>query len=585
MKIHFKLFLVLLSCIVIFVSASCVQVIHLTQKQTEMEKLDMSYGILKQTMLSYEYVSDMIERYIFDQCRAEGIASTNQQMKNPSLLKIQMESKIRVIGSNSFLKRGAILDQQNRFFSDAAGEEAERLKEIAQTVCSSSKDVLWYTDGSGRLYLKRSIYDILRHQKVADILYEIDRAYLRTSIGLDWFKTGSVCLLDEYGNMILTTAETQNDVPLFLRLIKELRSNQMLPRAYHFQDMEYRIVTVSSTNGSWSMLYTVQINELLHSFYKLRTVIILFAFALVVLAAIGSYLISISFTSNIRRLKKRIDNVCYDSNISLIPALGNDEIGDLANHFNELLERLDQTYQAMFVAAQEKQHMRYELLLFQYRSLQAQISPHFLCNILSSISMLAMSNKPEQVEKLAVDSSRFLRENLKNNTHYYNTIAGEIQLVKDYLKLMNSLSATPIEFCTHYRNELDSIRIPNMLLQPLVENAIKHGIPPQFDKVFVIELTVCKTEDEQLELLIEDNGVGFTLPVMEEIQKLMQNREMQPVYIGYGLLGIVRRLTLQYQEAFRFEVGTSPKGGASIRMVLPLRSDDRILHWLGESGA
>jgi len=583
MKIHFKLFLVLLSCIVIFVTASCVQVIHLTQKQTEAEKLDMSYGILKQTMLSYEYVSDMIERYIFDQCRAEGIAGTNQQMSNPSLLKMQMESKIRVIGSNPFLKKGAILDRQGRFFSDAEGAQAQQLKEMAQTVCANAgRDVLWFTDSEGRLYLKRSIYDVWRNQKVADILYEIDRAYLRTSVGLDWFKNGNACLLDEYGRMILTTAETQEDAPLFLALIEEVRSNQTLPRVFHFQGTEYRIIAVSSANGSWSMLYQVRVNELLSSFYKLRTVIILFAFVLVVLAAFVSYLISFSFTSNIRRLKKHIDNVHYDSNISLIPSLGHDEIGDLAKHFNVLLERLDQIYQAMFKAAQEKQHMRYELLLFQYRSLQAQISPHFLCNILSSISVLAMSNKPEQVERLAVDSSRYLRENLRNNTRYDNTIAGEIKLVQDYLKLMNILSATPIELCVHYSHELDPVRIPNMLLQPLVENAVKHGIPPQFQKTFVIDLTVCKTKNEQLELLIEDNGVGFAAPVMEEIQKLMQDREMQPTCIGYGLTGIVRRLALQYQEAFRFEVGSSSKGGASIRMVLPLRRDEHMPHWFRE---
>ena len=66
-NLHSKLFLILLSCIVVFVSVAYILVIHLTQQQTEIEKLDMNYGVLKQTVMSFEYLSDSIERYIFDQ--------------------------------------------------------------------------------------------------------------------------------------------------------------------------------------------------------------------------------------------------------------------------------------------------------------------------------------------------------------------------------------------------------------------------------------------------------------------------------------------------------------------------------------
>ena len=116
MKLHSKLFLILLSCIVVFVSVAYILVIHLTQQQTEIEKLDMNYGVLKQTVMSFEYLSDSIERYIFDQCRAEGIASVTQQTDNPSILKIQLQSKIQVIGSSPYLLEGFIVDQSGGFF-------------------------------------------------------------------------------------------------------------------------------------------------------------------------------------------------------------------------------------------------------------------------------------------------------------------------------------------------------------------------------------------------------------------------------------------------------------------------------------
>ena len=150
MKLHSKLFLILLSCIVVFVSVAYILVIHLTQQQTEEEKLDMNYGVLKQTVMSFEYLSDSIERYIFDQCRAEGIASATLQTNNPSILKIQLQSKIQVIGSSPYLLHGFLVDQSGSFFTDAADETAEAFRQLADTDFFDSGDDVEWRDGRRR---------------------------------------------------------------------------------------------------------------------------------------------------------------------------------------------------------------------------------------------------------------------------------------------------------------------------------------------------------------------------------------------------------------------------------------------------
>ena len=577
MKLHSKLFLILLSCIVVFVSVAYILVIHLTQQQTEIEKLDMNYGVLKQTVMSFEYLSDSIERYIFDQCRAEGIASVTQQTDNPSILKIQLQSKIQVIGNSPYLLEGFIVDRSGGFFTNAADETAGQFRHLADTdFFDDGDDVEWRTDAEGRLYLKRNIYQIQKNEVVAYIVYEINQEYLRSSVGLDWFTEGDSCILDEYGNIVLTTENAQDSMPLFLELIDQIRNDVVLPRRFMFQETEYRVIAAAGSSNAWSGIYQVKIDQMLASFYRLRNMILLSAAVLVVLAAIASFFISASFTSNTRKLKKLISEVRYDTEISRIPSLGEDEIGDLAKHFNGLLDRLDQTYHAMLMESQEKQHAKYELLLFRYRSLQAQISPHFLCNILSSINMLSMNNKPEQVEKLAIGSSRYLRENLRINDCYSNTVYGEIRLAREYLKIVNVISATPIMLKAHYKRGLRNTHIPNMLLQPFVENAVKHGIPPQSEKPFIINLIVREKEGNMLELIIQDNGIGFQPAVIKEIQQLTRNKELRPKYVGYGLTGIIRRLSLQYGEGFHFEIDNQPDGGALIRILLPLQDDDSL---------
>ena len=86
-----------------------------------------------------------------------------------------------------------------------------------------------------------------------------------------------------------------------------------------------------------------------------------------------------------------------------------------------------------------------------------------------------------------------------------------------------------------------------------------------------------------LELVVEDNGVGFSQPVLDEIHQLALDHEMQPRYIGNGILGIVRRLALHYQDNYCFEVSVSSSGGASVRIVLPLQINtqiSQISHWI-----
>lgn len=574
MKLHLKLFLILLSCIVVFVSVAYVWFIHLTQQQAETEKLDMNYGVLKQTVISFAYLSDSIERYIFDQCNAEEIASATRQTSNQSILKIQLETKIKVIGSSPYLLHGFIMDSHGRFFSDASGEEALKFEQMVESdIFDSDDDIEWLTDDEGSLYLKRNIYQILNNELVAYIVYEIDRAYLRSSVGLAWFAEGAACILDEYGNIILTTADAQDDIFLFNELINQIKSGNILPRQYWFEKAEYRVISVSGASGAWSAIYQITIHEMLANFYQLRAIMITTAIVLIALAAVISYLLAASFTANTRKLKKLIGKVHYDSEISRIPALGEDEIGELAQHFNGLLDRLDETYQAMQKDEQEKQHAKYEMLLFKYRSLQAQISPHFLCNILSSINMLSMSNKSKQVEKLAIDASRYLRENLRINDRYFNTISGEIRLARDYLKLVNVISATQIVLKAHYKRELYNTKIFSMLLQPFVENAVKHGIPPQREKPLVIDLFVQKKEGGMLELCIQDNGIGFDPSVIEEIEQLTQNSDFQPQHVGYGLVGIIRRLALQYGKDFQFQIDNREQGGAQIRILFPMHDE------------
>lgn len=577
MKLHLKLFLILLLCIVLFVSTTCWITLHLLQDQTEKEKLNMTYGTLKQTLLSYEYVTDNIERYLYNQCRAQEITSCLCNDRSLTALSLQLQSKIRSIATDPMLMEGFIADTQDRFFPQNDGEAAARFRRLFdEGFFGTDRDVYWKRDGENHLYLRRNIYQIYPYKLIAYAVFEINQSQLCNAVGMDWFVEGNVCILDGHGNIALLLKEDEEDRKMFEDFIRRIRQGEVLPRSEVNNGTDYRIIAVNGISGNWNAIYLVRADEMLGSFYHLRDLILWMGAGLILGAAVVSYLVSLHFTANVRKLKSYIGNVRYGDTISQIPDMGQDEIGDLAEHFNGLLKRLDQTYTVMLQESQEKQRTRYELLMLRYRSLQSQISPHFLCNILGSISTLSMASKTNQVEQLAIDASRYLRNNLNQNDKRYNTIQGEVRLMRDYLQLVNQISAVPIVFQAHYPKELRTVIVPNLILQPLAENAIKHGIPPQLRTGFKITFRAHQPQNDVVELELTDNGVGVPEAVIRDVERLTQDRDFKSDQIGFGLAGIILRLTLQYGDDFQFQMSNLNESGTLIRMRLPIHDNAGI---------
>lgn len=574
MKINEKLFLILLTIIVVFVLVACMIVLHLLQSQTEREKLEMYYGTLKQVLLSYEYVTDDIERYVFDRCRSEEIASCINQAKNPVALSLQLKAKIdSIVGSSPYLRNGflAEMDGDPYFGSLAAGIGRFSLLN-AEGFFDTNKDILWRRDGEGNLYLRRNIYQVYPYKAIAYSVFEIDQDYLRALTGMDGFTSGDACVIDDYGGVILMTPNHAQSNALFDHLIGLIREQLVLPRMLMYERTDYRVIAVNGTTGAWNAIYAVKTEEMLAPFYRLRQIILIAGGLLIAGAAIVSYLVSYTFTGSIRRLRRHINDVRSDDLHLRIPDMGRDEIGELAGNFNGLLGRLDQVYHIMLKEMQDKQQAKYELLEFKYRSLQSQISPHFLCNILSSISLLSVSGDINQVEKLAIDAGKYLRSNLKNNDRRYHTLQEEMRLVREYLNLVNAISAVPIRLTAHYPSDIGQAVIPNMILQPLVENSIKHGIPPQITKPFRIDIYAQAVEDQSLRLIIQDNGIGYKKSVLRELKALQEDSNDQPKLIGFGTMGVIRRLALQYGTQYKFEIENAKEGGAITKITLPWKT-------------
>ncbi len=166
----------------------------------------------------------------------------------------------------------------------------------------------------------------------------------------------------------------------------------------------------------------------------------------------------------------------------------------------------------------------------ELRSLKYQINPHFIFNSLNSISSLTTTN-PEKAQEMTIKLSSFMRSTLAKNENYMSSLKNEIANAKLYMDIEKVRFEDKFEFTEELSEECQSLQIPAMILQPLFENAIKHGVYESLEKVFI--KLACKKEGEYLVIMVENNFDPSSVPQKGE---------------GIGLVNIKTRMSLVYKQ-------------------------------------
>ena len=193
------------------------------------------------------------------------------------------------------------------------------------------------------------------------------------------------------------------------------------------------------------------------------------------------------------------------------------------------------------------------------RALQAQINPHFLYNSLSLINWKALEAGAQDISQITLSLSTFYRTALNRGSNIL-TVADEINNMKSYLDIQ--LVMHDYEFDTNIQIEESILRYKtlNLILQPLIENAIVHGIDMLTDRRGVITITG-RENGEEIELIVEDNGVG-----MEEAQAQKILTEDSK---GYGVRNVNERIRLYYGEPYALTIKSTPGIGTRAFIHFP----------------
>ncbi|HEX8442672.1 MAG TPA: histidine kinase [Allosphingosinicella sp.] len=189
----------------------------------------------------------------------------------------------------------------------------------------------------------------------------------------------------------------------------------------------------------------------------------------------------------------------------------------------------------------------------QVRALRYQVNPHFLYNTLSSISTLILEGKSEVAERMTMQLSAFFRASLATDPFQDVRLGDELALQRLYLQIEQTRFADSLKVEYDVPAVLDDALVPSLILQPLIENSIKHGLQ-EAGKITVLTISARKVA-ERLVLEVADNGRG---PGCEH-------------GTGVGLGNVRRRLTTRFGSSCRFLAGAVERGGFAVRLEMPLQ--------------
>ena len=320
----------------------------------------------------------------------------------------------------------------------------------------------------------------------------------------------------------------------------------------------------------WRIFTVASMGNLLSPVSDLRDQMILLTVIISIIAFCLSYLYARYSTRRIKTLAEQVRRVENgDLSVSCIVD-SEDEIGELQNSFNFMVRRIS-------LLVDERYNLGKNLKDMELRALQAQINPHFLYNTLDMIAWKAMASGNQETVDIVVKLARFYRLSLSNGSDFL-PLSDEVEHVRLFVELTNLCRSRNVQLITEVAPNIADYPIMKLILQPIVENSLFHGLYELSDRVGVIRLTA-EQIGSYVQIQIADNGVGIEKSKLAELLAKKERPVVNTKRGGYGIGNILERLRIYYDDRFTFQIESAILTGTTVTIRIPYsRNDSPQIH-------
>lgn len=265
---------------------------------------------------------------------------------------------------------------------------------------------------------------------------------------------------------------------------------------------------------------------------------------------------AIFVTTRIAKLQKAVARVEKEDFSYTLNTTSQDEIGELITSFSKMERKLNYLINEVYKSRIKEKE-------YEMKALQAQINPHFLYNTLSLINWKAIEAGKRDISKITLALSAFYRTSL-NKGNNITHISGEIENMRSYLSIQLMLHDDGFDVTEDIDDSVLRYTCPNLILQPLIENAIDHGIDVMPEDRRGVISVICKDMDTYIQFVIKDNGIGMT---KEQTVKILTKDSK-----GYGVRNVNERLKLCYGEEYPMIIKSKENTGTEVIITIPKKN-------------
>lgn len=370
-------------------------------------------------------------------------------------------------------------------------------------------------------------------------------------------KRGYVYIVDAQGGIVYHPQQQ-----LILSDVKKERLEEMVGQdtsvTYTEESGEEKIYTpFHSGKTGWTIVGVVYASELVENANMVRAIYFLIAGILILLAIGMAVVMAGNITRPMKQLQEAMDKVKGgDFQAVQVQVHGENEIYRLQQDFNRMVRQIDQLLQKNVRDEEEKREI-------EMKALQSQINPHFLYNTLDSIIWMIESEEPDQAIRMTSALARFFRQAI-GKAGVFVTLREELEYTRNYLIIQKMRYEDKVDYKIQVEEGMMERRILKLVLQPLVENALYHGLKYKESKGLI--QVIGYPAGERMVIKVSDNGVGMD---EEALAHIFDPKPISQKHNGVGLGNIKRRMQLYYGEQCEFKIESEKGVGTTVKIAVP----------------
>ncbi len=545
----------------------------------EQKSINYSQDILKMIELRFKDLSGsmqvltlelLYDNRVYDALRGTGLED-NITIYNRS-------SELRSILRQSTLSRSEIqsiclvtkLKRYYSFDSDNGKTRIEIMLPYDQAVEAARKGrgrLVWFLekkDGKVKnIYVTRMIYDRDSYEEIGLMAVNIKKEYLE-SVYTDLSKESenNISILSENNEEIVKENNERGILDNFYQ--QQLQGRQGF---YIDKKADMLVSYVLLQEPGWKIVYHIPLRELYREMDTLkRWVLLIMVYVLIILSALSVFT-SLDIISPIKKLVEGMKKVEKGKKHEDIELDRNDELGYLSDSFNRMSKKIDYLVNRIY---------KEELALkeAEIKALQAQINPHFLFNTLENINWMAQLNGVPEISNTVSALAKLIDGSIGRGDRMIS-FREELEYIENYMTILKSRYEDQLEMVTTLDEELMEIKIPRLLIQPLVENAVKHGIGKSRRKG-IIKLDSFIADDHAV-FQVVDNGMGMTSEELNALNLRLQEDALinegnnsGAARKSIGLENVNRRMKLFYGSSYGVEIESRYDEYTKVVVRIPL---------------